>query len=270
MTRREKLHQIIFEADTQRGKIFDEILLVFILSSVIVVIIDSVQGLNPELKKWLYIIEWFFTIAFTIEYFTRIYVTKKPWKYIFSFYGIIDLIAILPTYFGLIISGGHFIIVVRILRLLRIFRILKLMQFLNATEFLRVSLKKSRYKILVFMMFVSIIVIILGSVIYIVEGPENGFTSIPKSIYWAIITLTTVGYGDITPQTVGGQAIASFVMLIGYAIIAVPTGIITSEIISESRRGTKNTQVCNNCNCASHEDDAKFCKKCGQSLNKTK
>ena len=262
-----RLHEIIFEADTKTGKIFDEFLLVFILLSVIIVTLDSVQSLSEKFSKIFYILEWCFTIIFTIEYITRIYVTRRPLKYIFSFYGLIDLLAIIPTYLGLFLIGAKAMVVIRIIRLLRVFRILKLMQFLRATEYLAASLKRSQYKIFVFIMFISMIVVILGSLVYLVEGPEHGFDSIPKSIYWAIVTITTVGYGDITPQTAGGQAIASLVMIIGYAIIAVPTGIITSELIQENRNRRNNSQVCSNCNDSNHADDAKFCKSCSNTLD---
>ncbi|PLW91943.1 MAG: ion transporter [Marinilabiliales bacterium] len=264
---RQRLHEIIFEADTKAGKIFDEFLLVFILLSVLIVILDSVQSFKEAVKNTFYILEWIFTIIFTIEYVTRIYVTRKPLKYIFSFYGLIDLLAIVPTYLSLLFIGAKTMVVIRIIRLLRVFRILKLMQFMRATEYLVASIKRSQYKILVFMMFISLIVVVLGSLVYLVEGPEHGFNSIPKSIYWAIVTLTTVGYGDISPQTVAGQAIASIVMLIGYAIIAVPTGIITSELIQGHKSKSTNTQVCHHCHDSDHVDDAHFCKTCGRALH---
>lgn len=264
---RNRLHEIIFEADTKAGKIFDVFLLIFIVLSVLIVILDSVQSFSEAVKNTFYILEWCFTIIFTIEYITRIYVTKKPLRYILSFYGLIDLLAIIPTYLGLFLIGAKAMVVIRIIRLLRVFRILKLMQFLRATEYLLASLKRSRYKIFVFIMFISLIVVVLGSLVYLVEGPEHGFNSIPKSIYWAIVTLTTVGYGDISPQTAGGQAIASLVMLIGYAIIAVPTGIITSELIQESKNKRNNSQVCYNCHDSNHSDEAIFCKTCGKALH---
>ena len=263
---RYKIHDTIFEADTFLGKLFDEILLVFIILSVGVVMLDSVPEIHNEYMQALLYAEWFFTIVFSIEYLLRIWTTLKPGKYIFSFYGIIDLLSVLPTYIGLFLAGSHFLMIIRILRLLRVFRVLKLMQFLGASRLLLESFKNSRHKIAVFFFFIVLIVTIMGSIMYIVEDASSGFSSIPKSIYWAIVTITTVGYGDIAPQTTIGQAIASVIMLLGYAIIAVPSGIITSEIINTSKQTTKNTQVCSNCNYENHDDDAKFCKVCGEEL----
>jgi len=264
---RERMHEIIFEADTKAGKRFDIILLVLILLSVAVVFEDSVRGNSPELKQILYYAEWFFTIIFSIEYFLRIYTINKPKTYIFSFYGIIDLLSILPTFIGLFLAGTHYLAIIRMLRLLRVFRVLKLVQFIGASNNLLLSIRASRHKIGVFFLFVSITVTIMGSIMYIVEGADSGFTSIPRSIYWAIVTLTTVGYGDIAPVTVTGQAIASLVMLLGYAVIAVPTGIITSDMVSQNKKKIiTNTQSCSNCNFNEHDDDALFCKKCGEKL----
>lgn len=264
-----KLHVIIQEADTPMGKAFDIILLLAILASVLIVMLDSVAPISKNYSSLFYYLEWIFTIFFTIEYFLRIYITKNPFKnYVFSFYGIIDLLAILPTYLSLIVSGTHFMMVIRIFRLLRIFRILKLGRYVGATEVLRESMMNSRHKIAVFLEIILTIVVLMGSIMYIVEGPENGFTSIPRSIYWAIVTLTTVGYGDIAPATVIGQFIASAIMIMGYAIIAVPTGIVSSEMIKTEKRKkiNLNTQVCENCGCNEHDDVARFCKMCGQSL----
>ncbi len=260
---RKKLHEVLFEADTKTGKAFDIALFIFIILSVIVVLLDSVPSINQQSGKFLYYAECFFTIIFTIEYILRILSTKQPSKYIFSFYGIIDLLAILPTYLSIVLTGSHFLLVIRILRLLRVFRVLKLVRFVSASKTLTIALKRSRHKIIIFLEVVITLVIIMGSVMYLIEGPENGFTSIPRSIYWAIVTLTTVGYGDITPQTVPGQMLASIIMITGYAIIAVPTGIITSEI---SKVSNTNTQVCGNCNADNHDDDAKYCKYCGEKL----
>lgn len=264
-----KLHVIIQEADTPMGKAFDIILLLAILASVLVVMLDSVASLSKNYSDLFFYLEWIFTIFFTIEYFLRVYITKNPFKnYVFSFYGIIDFLAILPTYLSLVVSGTHFMMVIRIFRLLRIFRILKLGRYVGATEVLRESMMNSRHKIAVFLEIILTIVVLMGSIMYIVEGPENGFTSIPRGIYWAIVTLTTVGYGDIAPTTVIGQFIASAIMIMGYAIIAVPTGFVSSEMIKIERRKkiNLNTQICENCGCSEHEDDAKFCKMCGQSL----
>lgn len=263
---RRKIHDIIFEADTKLGKIFDEVLMGFILLSVIVVMLDSVPDINNKYEKLLKCAEWFFTIIFSIEYILRVWTTKKASSYIFSFYGIIDLMSIVPTFLGLFLVGTHFLVVIRILRLLRIFRVFKLVQFMGASHLLIRSMQNSKHKIAIFFLIVLFTVTIMGSFMYIIESPEAGFTSIPKSIYWAIVTLTTVGYGDIAPQTVMGQTLASLVMLLGYAIIAVPTGILTSEIVSESKRRCTNTHVCNNCNADYHDDGANFCKDCGTEL----
>jgi len=260
---KKRLHEVIFEADTTAGKVFDIALLIFIVLSVIIVLIDSVPVINRQYGTLLYYAEWFFTIVFTIEYVLRIISTKQPSKYIFSFYGIIDFLAIIPTYLSIIVAGSHFLLVIRILRLLRVFRVLKLARFVGASRTLTIALKKSRHKIIIFLEVVIALVVIMGSIMYLIEGPENGFTSIPKSIYWAIVTMTTVGYGDITPHTVPGQMLASIIMIIGYAIIAVPTGIITSEI---SRATNTNTQVCRNCNADTHDDNALYCKYCGEKL----
>ena len=264
---RERMHEIIFEADTKAGKQFDITLLVLILLSVAVVFEDSVSGNSPAVKQMLYYAEWFFTIIFSIEYFLRIYTIKKPKTYIFSFYGIIDLLSILPTFIGLFLAGTHYLAIIRMLRLLRVFRVLKLVQFIGASNNLLFAVRSSRHKIGVFFLFVSITVTIMGSIMYIVEGADSGFSSIPRSIYWAIVTLTTVGYGDIAPVTIFGQVIASFVMLLGYAVIAVPTGIITSDMVAlNKKRINTNTHSCNNCNFNEHDDDALFCKKCGVEL----
>lgn len=264
-----KLHVVIQEADTRMGKIFDIILLLSILASVLVVMLDSVAPIRAKFASLFYYLEWMFTIFFTIEYFLRIFITKNPFKnYIFSFYGIIDFLAILPTYLSLIVSGTHFMMVIRIFRLLRVFRILKLGRYVGATQVLKESLMNSRHKIAVFLEIIVTIVVLMGSIMYIVEGPANGFTSIPRGIYWAIVTLTTVGYGDIAPTTVLGQFIASAIMIMGYAIIAVPTGIVSTEMIrtEKKRKVHLNTHVCENCHCNDHEDSARFCKLCGHSL----
>jgi voltage-gated potassium channel len=260
-----RLHDVIFEADTKAGKVFDIVLLLLILLSVIIVLLDSVIDIHKEYGMLLLKAEWVITIMFTIEYFLRILTTKKRFTYIFSFYGIVDFLAILPTYLSLFLVGYHYLAILRILRLMRIFRVLKLARYTSASRFLIVSLRQSRHKITVFLWVVGLIVVIMGSLMYLIEGPENGFSSIPRGIYWAIVTLTTVGYGDIAPTTFMGQVLASLIMITGYAIIAVPTGLVTAEIIKLGSKNT-NTQVCSNCNAENHDDDAKYCKYCGTEL----
>lgn len=261
---RNTLYTIIFEADTPAGKIFDEILIITIVLSVIVVMLDSVKEISASYGGLFYSLEWIFTIMFTVEYLLRLICVGRPIRYATSFFGIIDLIAILPAYFSLFLPGSEYLLVVRSLRLLRIFRVLKLVQYLGEADLLMRALRKSRRKITLFLFTVLNLVVILGSLMYVIEGGKNGFTSIPKSIYWAIITLTTVGYGDIVPETGLGQAVASVVMIIGYSIIAVPTGIITSEITCASKY-TKG-RVCQSCSFEGHDSDAKFCKRCGAEL----
>ncbi|WP_163716451.1 ion transporter [Mangrovibacterium lignilyticum] len=265
MSLRKKLYEIIFEADTPAGKAFDVVLLLIILASIVLVMLESVVGINQQYGETLHILEWVITIFFSIEYILRIAVVRKPWTYILSFYGIIDLLAVLPTYLSLIVVGSHSLMVIRAIRLLRVFRILKLSRFTQAGQNLGKALWSSREKIFVFFFFVVNLVIIVGTLMYLIEGPEHGFKSIPASIYWAIVTMTTVGYGDISPETPTGQLLASFVMIVGYAIIAVPTGIVTSEIIRGSR--DTNTQVCPHCLYDQHDNDALYCKKCGGRLN---
>ena len=234
MTTRQHLFTIVFESDTKAGKRFDVLLLWSILFSILVAVLDSVPQLSEDFKREFYIIEWVFTVLFSIEYLLRIYISPRPLRYIFSFWGLVDLLAILPGYISLFFFGYHYLLVVRIVRLLRVFRILKLVRFNREAATLARALKASAYKIGIFLSTVLIIVVLLGTVMYVVEGGENGFTSIPQSIYWAIITVTTVGYGDIVPHTVLGKFISSFAMIIGYAILAVPTGIITVELSKSS------------------------------------
>lgn len=265
---RSKLHEIIYEADTAAGKLFDVVLLIFILASIILVMLESVNSIGTKYHDLLNISEWFITILFTIEYIARIIAVKKPIKYITSFYGIIDLLSTIPKYLSLIFVGTHALVALRALRLLRVFRILKLARYLGASNNLVRALKASRVKIAVFLFAVIILSIILGTIMYLVEGEENGFTNIPKSVYWCIVTLTTVGYGDIAPQTPIGQFIASLVMILGYGIIAVPTGIVTSEITKTSTKEVEtNTQSCPNCTVENHKDNAEFCYNCGDKLN---
>lgn len=261
-----KMHEVIFEADTTAGKLFDILLLLMIVISIVVVMLESVPSIGKKYGSELFIIEWGITIIFTIEFFARLLCVGKPLKYIFSFYGLVDILSILPGYLSLFITGTHSLSVIRSLRLLRVFRILKLAQFIGEANLLIRSLKASRAKIIVFMFFVMSLTFILGSLMYIIESPEDGFTSIPRSIYWAIVTLTTVGYGDIAPQTDLGQFIASFIMITGYAIIAVPTGIVSAEIAKQDKVLAMSTQVCPSCSQEGHDSDAEYCKFCGSKL----
>lgn len=262
-----RLHEIIYEADTAAGKLFDIVLLVFILASIILVMLESVPNLNAKYAMFFNLAEWVITILFTLEYFVRIVSIKKPSKYIFSFFGIVDFLSTIPKYLAIIIGGTHALVALRALRLLRIFRILKLARYIGASNNLIRALKASRAKIFVFLFFVFIVSIILGTVMYLVEAnQDSGFTSIPRSVYWAIVTLTTVGYGDIAPVTPLGQFIAAMIMIMGYGIIAIPTGIVTAEYISKGKVQT-NTQSCQYCNAIGHLDNAGFCYKCGYKLH---
>lgn len=260
---REQLHEVIFEADTRAGKRFDVILLWVILASVAVVMIESVHSIADDHQTLLFVLEWTFTVFFTIEYILRLVSVKKPLKYATSFFGIIDLLSILPSYLALFQLGQSSIRIIRIMRLLRVFRVLKLFGFVRQAQQLRRALRSSAPKIAVFLLAVLVTTVLMGTVMYIIEDPEAGFTSIPRSIYWAIVTLTTVGYGDIAPATPLGQALAGLIMIIGYAIIAVPTGIVSLEI---SRADKTNTQSCPSCSREGHDDDAEFCKHCGAEL----
>ncbi len=248
------------------GKLFDVVLLIVILISVVAVMLESVASIRILHGTELEVLEWIITIAFTLEYIARIISLRKPLNYIFSFYGVIDLLATLPSYLDLLFPGWHFLVSIRAIRLLRIFRILKLTRFVGASNRLMVALKKSRIKIAVFLFAVIILCVILGTVMYIVEGEENGFTSIPMSIYWTIVTLTTVGFGDITPVTPLGQFIATVIMIMGYGIIAVPSSLVTSELINDHKINL-NTQRCFNCNADGHRDDADYCFRCGTHLH---
>ena len=264
-TWRDWIHEVIFEADTPLGKLFDILLIVSIVLSVVMVMLDSVSSINIEYGYLLHRLEWFFTILFTIEYILRLICTSRPLSYATSFFGIIDLLAITPTYLSLILPGTQFLLVIRVLRVLRIFRILKLAHYLGEANLLILSLRASGRKITVFLFTVLLLMIIFGSLIYIIEGEANGFTSIPRSIYWAIVTMTTVGYGDISPKTDLGQALASLVMIIGYCIIAVPTGIVSAEIIHRH-----NIMICNRpcpgCGACDHEHDSTYCRHCEEEL----
>ncbi|MEE9349467.1 MAG: ion transporter [Flavobacteriaceae bacterium] len=260
-----RLHEIIYEADTKEGKLFDVVLLFLILASIILVMLESVNSFNNKYADFLNKAEWVITILFTLEYFARIISINKPSKYIFSFYGVIDFLSTVPKYLAVFFVGTHALVALRALRLLRVFRILKLARFIGASNQFSKALKASRAKILVFLSFVIILCIILGTIMYMVESDESGFTSIPRSVYWAIVTMTTVGYGDIAPITPLGQFIASLIMILGYGIIAVPTGIVSSEMTKSELH--INTQSCPNCSTEGHNDNAEFCFDCGEKLH---
>ncbi len=266
MSLKERIWLIIFETETPAGRLFDVILLYAILLSVAAVMLESVSSIASRFGEYLTVVEWVFTILFTIEYVSRLYVSEKPLKYATSFLGIIDLCSIVPTYLTLFVTGTQFLIVIRTVRLLRVFRILKLTRYLSEGKVLADAMRSSRFKIMIFMLAVLTFQIIAGTLMYLIEGAENRFTSIPRSIYWAIVTLTTVGYGDIAPSTVIGQTFASILMIMGYAILAVPTGIVTSEITKEHFKG-KRYKVCEKCQHNEHDRDALHCKKCGSHLN---
>ncbi len=262
---RQKLHEIIFEADTPYGKAFDVALLLAIIASVIVVCLDSVISIREEHGAALLAGELFLTAAFTIEYVLRLSCVRRPLRYAVSFFGVIDLMAILPTYLLLLGVSMQSLLVIRVLRLLRVFRVFKLAHFIGEAQALRAALRASVYKITVFLLAVLSIMLIMGTTMYLVEGERSGFTNIPQSVYWAIVTMTTVGYGDITPQSIAGKFVASFMMMLGYAILAVPTGIVTVEL-SRSRRPTVSGQACPNCGSDGHDTDARFCKLCASRL----
>lgn len=259
------LYVIIFGTHTPAGRAFDISLIVAILASLLVLILESIPNVMTEWSQQLRYIEYTFTALFTVEYLLRLYCSPKPKSYATSFYGVVDLLAILPTYLAIIFPGASFMGVVRLLRVMRIFRILKLVRYLQDSNILLRSLLMARRKILIFFSTVGILVVIFGALIFVIEGPENGFTSIPHSIYWAIVTITTVGYGDMIPQTALGKAIASLTMLLGYSILAVPTGIITAELSNEMN-SHKELVKCPNCNRAGHDSDAMYCKHCASEL----
>lgn len=265
-TLRHDIHVVIDGTDTPLGKFFDIMLLIAVLASVSVVMLDSVLILRMKYGVIFYYLEWFFTILFTAEYILRLFSAPNRLRYMFSFYGIVDFLSILPTYLSLLYSGLQYLLVVRILRILRIFRILKMADYMQQAGFLTMALRGSRHKIIVFFLAVILLVTIFGSVVYVVEGAENGFTSIPVSIYWAIVTMTTVGYGDMSPKTPLGQTIASFVMIMGYSIIAVPTGLFTAEL-NKTMRPQLQATGCPNCGKFGHATEAKFCDRCGHDLH---
>ena len=269
-----KLHTIIYEADTPMGKLFDVVLLILILVSVILVMLESVTSIDTHYHDFLYFGEWVITIFFTIEYILRIITVKKASNYIFSFYGIIDFLSTIPLYLSFILAGSNALLAVRALRLLRVFRILKITRYMGEANKLNKALRDSKPKIFVFLFAVLILSIIAGTIMYLVEGEQSGFVSIPISVYWCIVTLTTVGFGDIAPVTPLGQFIAAIIMIMGYGIIAVPTGIVSAEYASKKTTTLDdpeyihvNTQSCQNCNENNHHDNAKFCHKCGSTLH---
>ncbi|RYD79860.1 MAG: ion transporter [Sphingobacteriales bacterium] len=264
--RRFRLHEIIYESNTKAGKAFDVALLFAIFTSIMLVMLDSVESIHQKHGSLFNTLEWIFTGLFTVEYILRLISIRKPWKFVFSLLGIIDLISLIPSYLSIFIPGAQSLLAFRALRLLRVFRIFKLGNFLTEINFLTTALKGSVRKISIFLLTVLTLTVILGSIMYLVEQKENGFSNIPESIYWAIVTITTVGYGDISPVTPTGKFVASVVMLIGYAIIAVPTGIITHDIAVAAKQKKELPESCPSCGREGHEQDALFCKYCGSSL----
>ncbi|MDR4507195.1 MAG: ion transporter [Candidatus Brocadiaceae bacterium] len=262
----EFLYEIIFKVDTPAGKCFGIVVIITIVLSVATVIIHTVDTIDQKYGKALDRAEWVFTLLFTTEYLLRLICCKKRSSYACSFFGIVDLFAVLPTYISIFLPGSHVLLVIRILRVLRVFRVLKLVKYIGESDLLLDALQSSRRKITVFLFSVITIVVIFGSVMYVVETPANGFTSIPRSIYWAVVTLTTVGYGDITPKTTVGQALSMIIMVMGYGIIAVPTGIVTAEITSAMGHKKVSTNICESCGYRWHDDDAVYCKHCGMKL----
>lgn len=262
---RHRLHTIIFESDTRAGRTFDFVLLACIILSIFAVMLESIASVRARYFDALITIEWGFTLLFTLEYILRLISVRRPMRYMVSFFGVVDLVAIIPTYLSLIIPGTQFLLVIRVLRLLRVFRILKLTEYLVQADVLMRALRASRYKISVFLLTVVTMVVVVGSIMYVVEGEANGFTDIPTSIYWAVVTLTTVGYGDLSPKTGLGQLLASIVMLLGYGIIAVPTGIVSLEL-SRASQPQVSGQACPTCGTEGHDEDAVYCKRCGAHL----
>ena len=266
MTLRDKLRIIIFEADTKAGRGFDVTLIGMILLSVLTVMLDSVPQINAKYGQQLYYAEWFFTVLFTVEYAVRLWCIEHSWGYAKSFYGVVDLLSVLPTYLSLWFPGAQFFLAVRILRVLRVFRVLRMVRYVGEAELIAQALAASRRKIIVFVASVLALMVIFGALMYVVEGGTNpAFASIPHSIYWAVTTMTTVGYGDITPTTPLGQSLASFIMIMGYGIIAVPTGIVTLEL-NEANRRQANTRTCSDCSAEGHSREASYCWRCGAPL----
>lgn len=263
---RESLNTVIFGSETAMGKAFDVVLSISIVLSVIVIMLDSVEAVQSRYAQALYIIEWLFTLLFTLEYGLRLISVRRPWLYFRSFFGLVDLVSILPSYLILLFPGTQAMLAIRILRLLRVFRILKLSAYMDEAQVMMAALHKSSRKIMVFLYAVLMLVIVFGSLVYVVESREAGFTSIPRSVYWAIVTLTTVGYGDISPQTPLGQLLASTIMIMGYGIIAVPTGIYSAELIRTYTAGKVRNDACPDCGQTGHDFDAAYCKYCGHAL----
>ncbi len=266
LTWRQRLYIIIFESDTQAGQRFDTALLLTILASLVVVMLDSIQAIHLAYRDLFHALEWGFTALFALEYALRLYSSPKPLRYAFSFFGLIDLLAVLPAFLALAFDDAQYLLIVRVIRMIRIFRVLKLRQYLAQANFLLTALRASRRKIIVFLVAVSSLVTVFGTLMYVIEGPANGFTSIPTSIYWAVVTLTTVGFGDITPKTPLGQMVASLVMITGYSIIAVPTGIFTAELTQALRQEGQLQHDCPHCGKSRHEANAAFCNRCGSPL----
>ncbi len=261
---RARAHEIIFESDTPVGKGFDLVLILAILLSIVVVMLESVADIRREYGPALILAEWIFTGIFTLEYFLRLACVQRPGSYARSFYGVIDLLAIVPTYVSLVFPGAQALLVIRTVRILRVFRVLKLANYVRESEVLMRAMYASRRKIEVFLCAVLMMVVIFGALMYLIEGPENGFTSIPRGVYWAIVTMTTVGYGDIAPQTNLGQAISAIVMIMGYGIIAVPTGIVTAQLTKSG--GDVSGQACPSCSVEGHATDARYCRICGAKM----
>ena len=267
---KDKLYTIIFKANTPKGKLFDVILIWTILLSVALVILESVVEYRIEYRFWFFLGEWIFTIIFLTEYIVRIWIVRRKKSYIFSFFGVIDLLSVLPTFISIILPGAQFLMAIRILRLMRIFRVFKLSNYVAEAEILRRAMLASSRKILVFLSAIALLVIVIGSMIYVIEGPSHGFKDIPTSIYWAVVTLTTVGYGDISPQTAVGQFFASIVMVLGYSIIAVPTGIMTVALSQSSQKISQSKNKCSSCKRKGHDVNALYCKYCGGDLDSPK
>jgi voltage-gated potassium channel len=262
---RERWFQIIFGHHDRPGRLFDIALIVVIVASILVTVLDSVQPLHERYGELFYLLEWSFTLAFTAEYLVRLWVVRRPWRYMRSFFGIVDLLSVLPTYLSLVLVGSQYLLVIRALRILRIFRVLKLTRYVGEATLLWSALIRSRRKVLVFVSTFLTLVLIFGALMYLIEGPEGGFTSIPQSMYWAVVTMTTVGFGDITPHTALGKMLTSLIILVGYSIIVVPTGIFTAELASGIREARQRRR-CEECGLAGHESDARFCRHCGAKL----